>query len=277
MARIRSFWFQLSFVCALVLHRARALVGLEQGVYRWVWLSDGRHCRVRVLGLFELDGIGPDVPGQYSYTWVDAFGVSKTEEYPLRERLDAWGPPKKPDRPEEEAIGNQGLYDEWLEYKTYEAALAWEQERAKVLEQYLNNVAAHVFEECISVKDRLRIQNVGDYGAIYEAATVKEMTQEAFETALSGPLNATYGDDNVSLLKVYLNLPEKGDIKSAMFRSWELELVNYLGVDNEDDVLKYYMQSIEARALRLASFKRSDIASAIELAKMKAKSGKPNG
>ncbi len=269
---------QIRYEIALALTWIRAIFGLDRTVYRFVWLSDGRHCRVRVLGLFELDSIGPEVPGQYSYEYVDAFGVARTEEYPLRERLEIWGVPEKPDGTEEEAIGNKALYDQWVEYKTFEAAIAWESERLKTLEVRLNNIARHITQEALAPADRLRVRTAEDYQVVYQAAALEPMTRAAFEDALTNLLKATHGDGDFTLLETYLNLPGESETKVDLFRKWEYSLINALGIYDRNEEIQYLMRDISERALRLAVQHFGDMVQAIHMEKIRQEmKGKGNG
>jgi hypothetical protein len=62
-------------------------------MFKEVTLSDGEPCSVRVLGLFELDAVGPVIPGPYRYQMLTYTGQVYEAEYPLPDE-----PPEKTTR-----------------------------------------------------------------------------------------------------------------------------------------------------------------------------------
>lgn len=136
-------------------------------------LSDGQPCEVEPLGLFELDDIGPDDPGDFTYHVKALTGETYHEIYPLAERLK--NPPPKPGRDA----------DEWdiIEYQRFQAALAHQQRRFALREEYVRNVARRVLE-CIKQADRKRIVEPSDYTAIYTTARPTPLTREDIAAAL---------------------------------------------------------------------------------------------
>lgn len=150
-------------------------------MFKKVILSDNQPCKVRVLGLFELDGVGRDVLGPYRYSLLMATGEVLEDEYDLQFIQEV---PKKPDIPEDEI--EQGSY-EWhqlKEWETYQAALAHEKLRQESYEGYLSDIAQYILNNCLDENDRNRVIEPEDWHKIQSAAIVPRITEEAIADTL---------------------------------------------------------------------------------------------
>lgn len=143
-----------------------------------VILSDGQICKVRVLGLFELDVISSPL-GPYTYSILTATGDVIEDEYIFPEE-----PPKEPDKPIEECQENDYEYHQWQEYNTYQAALAYEKKRTQDYERYLREINLYILNNCLDENDRLRIIEQSDWQKIQNAAVVPQITEEAIADTL---------------------------------------------------------------------------------------------
>jgi hypothetical protein len=221
-------------------------------MFKEVTLSDGEPCSVRVLGLFELDAVGPVIPGPYRYQMLTYTGQVYEAEYPLPDE-----PPEKPDDPEPE----QGSID-WRnlqDYETYQCALAHEGERTRAVEDWLNNCAAYILEHCL--EDPTRLVEPEDYKAVYAAATVPRLRMDDIEAALAGTYRAEFAGRGV--LDALLGL-EPGEGKVNAVALWENQLLNALGLVTAEDEAKYGQLPIMDRARKLAAFKLSDWLGSLE-------------
>lgn len=146
-----------------------------------VTLSDGLPCKVRQLGLFELDNKGREVLGVYRYSLLLATGQIVDDEYDLR-ALDYT--PTPPDKPANEIIPNSPEWFQLQEYETYRAALAHEKLRIESYEGYVEDIAHYVLENCIAPEDRNRIVEQEDWQKVYHAALVPQLTEEGLAQCL---------------------------------------------------------------------------------------------
>lgn len=146
-----------------------------------VTLSDGLPCEVRQLGLFELDGVGRQVLPPYSYSILLATGRVVDVEYDLR-ALDFTPEPSK--LPKDELKPGSNEWQKQDEYDTYLAALAHEKKRIESYDDYINDIAAYILNNCISQMDKLRIVQPSDWQAIQAAALVPQLDAEGLARCL---------------------------------------------------------------------------------------------
>lgn len=207
---------------------------------------------MRALGLFELDAVGPVIPGPYRYSILTFTGQVYEAEYPLPDE-----PPEKPDDPEPE----QGSID-WRnlqDYETYQCAVAHEETRAQAVEDWLNNCAAYILEHCID--DPARLVEPEDYEAVYAAATVPKIRFEDIEAVLAQTFRAEFGGRGV-LEALFALEPGAGKVNAVAL--WESQLLNALGLVTSEDEAKYAQLPIVDRARKLAAFKLSDWLGSLE-------------
>ena len=88
---------------------------MEQVIY----LTDGNECRVKRLGIFELDQIKPAISEPFTYKMKTLTG----QEYDVEFDLASYpAPPVKPDIPEGGLVENTGPWFEYLDWQRYQAA-----------------------------------------------------------------------------------------------------------------------------------------------------------
>jgi len=213
-----------------------------------VTLSDGQPCRVRCLGLFELDAVGPDIPGPYRYQILTYTGQVFEAEYPLPDT-----PPDKPDdeQPEPNSVEWRQLQD----YETYLCALAHEEARTRAVEDWLNNCATYILERCLDEADRARLVDPDDYQAVYAAAAVPRLKLEDIGAALRATFRAEFGGREV--LDALFGL-EAGGGKVNAVALWESQLLNALGLVTPEQEADYANLSVADRARKVAAFKLAD-------------------
>jgi len=219
-----------------------------------VVLSDGQPASVRVLGLFELDAVGPDIPGPYRYSILTYTGQVYEAEYQLPDI-----PPVKPtdERPETGTPEWQQLRD----YETYLCALAYRDKRGQAVEEWLNNCAAYILAHCLDEGTRRRLVEPEDYQAVYAAATVPRLRMEDIESVLRSTFRAEFA--GLEVLSALFNM-EPGGGKVNAVALWESQLLNALGLVTPEQEAQYAHLPIVDRARKVAAFKLSDWLGALE-------------
>lgn len=150
-------------------------------MYKNVILSDGEKCKVRILGLFELDGIAEPPLGPYRYSILMATGEILEDEYDLRAVKDI---PKPPDVVIEDIEEGSWEWHQLREYETYQAALAHEKKRLASYETYLATIKDYILTNCLDESDHNRIITVKDWERVQSAAIVPKITEEAIADTL---------------------------------------------------------------------------------------------
>ncbi len=225
-----------------------------------VILSDGEECSVTVLGLFGLDGIGPQAPDDFRYEVDTVTGVSVEATYPL-DRITA--PPAKPDiRVELLVEGTQ----EWLDYReweTYRAALMRRAEQREAQQRWLLNAARHIAKTCVSDEDRQRLVTDKDWDTVYAAALVPRLSIEDLETALQDTYGVTF--DDAPLLDALLSGGGDGHTKLDVLRWWEVRTLDGLGIWKHEDMDEWLQLPVKDRAARVAGFNLGEWSKALEV------------
>lgn len=150
-------------------------------MYKTITLSDGQVCRVRQLGLFELDGVGQEILGPYRYTVLLATGQVMEDEYDVRALTFT---PEPPGKPAAEIVQGSTEWQQLREYETYLAALAHEKLRIESYEQYINDISAYILAHCVAEADRNRIVTGEDWDRVHLAALVPQLTEEGLAQCL---------------------------------------------------------------------------------------------
>lgn len=148
-------------------------------MYKTTILSDSQPCRVRVLGLFELSDVAPEILGPYRYSMLLATGDIVEDEYHFPPK-----PPAEPAIPVEDCEPNSYEYSQWQEYNTYQAAIAHEKKRTESYEDYLRSVAAYIFNNCIDDDDQTRVIKPDDWQRVQQAALVPQLSEEVIAQTL---------------------------------------------------------------------------------------------
>lgn len=145
-----------------------------------VTLSDGQPCKVRRLGLFELDGCGREILGPYRYTMLSAMGVFLEDEYVIpTDRADI---PTDPGKPISELTLEE--QDQLRAYETYVAALSHEKFRIASYEDRINDIAGYILNTCLDPADKNRVITQEDWEKIHIAAVIPELTMEGVAACL---------------------------------------------------------------------------------------------
>ena len=224
-------------------------------MHKEVFLSDGGPCQVRVLGLFELEQVGPEIPGPYTYDILTVTGVIYRVEYDLTRNLQR--PPQKPaETPPDELEPASPQWAAWNEWDHFQAAIAHERARFDAIEIYLANVAVYITEHCLEPTDRIRLVEPEDYRAVYAAALVPKLTLDDIEQALKSYRASFKGD---SVLQAIFSM-KGGDSGSRadMVQLWEAELMNSLGISDPESEAAYAQLPVFERARKLVAHKLPD-------------------
>jgi hypothetical protein len=224
-------------------------------VYKEVILSDGDPCQVRGLGLFELEQVGPEIPGPYTYDILTVTGVIYRVEYDLKKNLER--PPQKPvDEPPDNLNPASPEWAAWNEWDHFQAAIAHERARFDVIEEYLTNVAAYITEHCLETADQARLVEPEDYRAVYAAALVPRLTLDDIEKALKS-YRATYKGDSV-LQAIFAMKGTNSGSRADVIQLWEAELMNSLGIADPEAEAAYAQLPVFQRARKLVAHKLPD-------------------
>lgn len=218
-------------------------------------LSDGQPYQVlRPLGLFELDGLGPDIPGPYRYSILTYTGVVYEVEYQPSDT-----PPVKPDEVEPEA--GSPAWHQLREWDTHQAYLAHEVMRNRAIEQWLNNCAGHILASCLDETTRLRLVEPEDYQKIYARVCVPRLTLDDIAAVLRHTFRANF--DGLDILDAMWKL-EPGLAKLNPVALWESQLLNELGLVTPEQEAEYAHLPVMTRARKVAAFKLADWLGALE-------------
>lgn len=136
--------------------------------------DDSKPIKVKVLPLYALENIGPDIPGDYTYAVLAADGQIYSERYPIEERLKL-----DPQPPGEDA-------DEWerIEWDRLQAALLYYESRGELLRERQLNCARHLLESCLEPEDRGRVISPAGYDVVYLNGLAPEVKMEDIERSL---------------------------------------------------------------------------------------------
>lgn len=189
-----------------------------------VILSDGEPCRVRRLGIFELDGVGPALVGPFRYTLKLASGQEVEEEYDISHITK---PPQHPGVPENEIEERSPTWWALLEWQTYKAAVEHERKRIESINEYVKQVSAYIAENAISDRDRKRIVDDADWQAVYEAALVPQITLDRLQRAFKIHFGAHFDGDE---LFDAVQKMDKGHGGYDTIRATELQVMQHLGM-----------------------------------------------
>lgn len=221
-----------------------------------VILSDGLPCTVRQLGLFDLDGVGPELPGPFTYTYTLLNGREITEVYPL-ENISI--PPVPPDVPEEGVIEGTPNWHAMIEWQTYRAAISYEHNiRHPAIAYYVQEMSDFIVRSTVDLEDIKRIQTVEDWDAVYKAAVVPQITVELLAQTFVDTFSAKFSGEPVfeALQKV---------IKSAgeydALRIWEHKAMSEYGFQTEEN---WVGLSLAERARKTASIALPELMSSLE-------------
>ena len=192
-------------------------------------LSDGEPCRVRRLGIFDLDGVGPEVAGPYTYTWKMANGEVVESAYDISKITV---PPAHPGVPEDQIQSNTPQYFALLEHQTYKAALIHERVRVESIVDYVKDVSRFIMERClVDPADRSRIVTQEDWMLIYHAVVIPQITIEHVAEVFQRTFKARFeGMDVFQALQRVAG----GHGSYDALRLWEFQAMERYGYQTED-------------------------------------------
>lgn len=182
-----------------------------------VQLSDGQPCKVRRLGIFELDVVGPTLVGPFTYKFRLANGEEVETPYDLSKITN---PPSHPGVPESEIVENTPQYHALLEWQTYKAAVQHEQKRLSSVIEYVLEVSQYIVKHALTLEDSRRILDDADWLSVYEAALVPQLTYEVLAQTFRDHFSAHY--EGKEILDAMRRL-ESGHGAYDSLRTWEIQ------------------------------------------------------
>lgn len=241
--------------------------------YIEVTLSDGEPCKVRRLSVFGLDGVGPELPGPFRYSYE--IGVGGPHAQTVDDSYDTSSrtkPPKHPGIPKNEIEPESPEWWDLLEFETYKAAIAYEViARLPSIILHVRTVSAFVVETCLDPDDVDRIQTKDDWTKIYRAAVVPQVTREILAQIFKEHFSASFREQEIFDAVKSLS---KGGGKVDVLRQWEHEAMAKYGFKTEDEWADLVL---EERARKMASVALPSMMEALEveeqMKRAKAKAG----
>lgn len=221
-----------------------------------VVLSDGKPCRIRPLGIFELDNVAPSEKlGPYFYEFKLLDGSTAKAYYDLS-ALDA--PPPIPTVPKEEAERGSQAYVAWIERETYEAAVAHQVNQNLVMERYNNAVLQYILDHGLANRsDSTRIVLPEDWQKVYEAALVPEVDEYILADVLERNFKAEY--NGMGVLDALQHV-DGGAGGYLAVKKWESELMLRLQLSEAE----YSQIPVMERARQIVAMKMDDWFSVLE-------------
>lgn len=198
-----------------------------------VYLSDGEPCEVTRLGIFDLDGVGPDLPGPFRYTYELSNGQLVESPYDISARSTA---PRHPGIPEDQIVKHTPEWWQLLEFETYQAALAYEVNiRLPATIQYIQEVSAYIVHHALSALDVRRIQTEEDYDLVYQYALVPQVTKELLAQVFKDHFGAKFDDKEIFEALERLRRDDDEGGKYDVFRLWEHEAMAKFSYRTEEE------------------------------------------
>lgn len=202
--------------------------------YSEVTLSDGKPCKVLRLSVFGLDGVGPELPGPFRYSYE--IGISGPNPQKVDDTYDTSArskPPKHPGVPRSEIEAESPEWWDLLEFETYKAAVAYEViARLPTTIEFVRAISSFIAEHCISAEDADRIVIKDDWVAIYNAACVPQISQELLAGVFRSHFNASFKDKEI--FEAVKSLA-KGKGQVDLLRQWEHDAMAKYGYKTEDE------------------------------------------
>jgi len=211
-----------------------------------VILSDGKPCVVRRLGIFDLDGQGPEVSGPFRYTMTLLSGREVEDFYDPGARSV---PPVKPEVDKDDLKEGSPQWYAWLEWETYKAAIAHEyMNRIPSIFAFVKGISGFIAITAISEEDRHRIITEEDWDKIREVALVPEVTWDMVTAVFKNTFSATYNDMEIDEARKYITHHSPG--KADPIRQAEIEAMAKFGFRTEEE---WASISLSERTRKIAS------------------------
>lgn len=215
-----------------------------------VTLSDGHPCKVRQLGIFELDSVAPSSklgPFLYDVQMID--GSIVKDVYHITQLQT---PPPEPTSPRDSVKPKSEEYYAWLEWETYHAAKAYYEEQQNVIETYNRDVLRHILDYALMNRsDVSRIVTEEDWEKVYQAALVPEVDEILINEVLTKSFKAQYAGRPV--LEALQDV-EGGAGGYLAVKKWESELMLTLRLSEEE----YSAIPVMERARKIVAMKLDD-------------------
>lgn len=234
-----------------------------------VKLSDGKPCRIRQLGIFELDNVAPsEKMGPFFYTMEMVDGNKVEDVYDLAALEVA---PPKPKTPREDAEKGSSEWKSWLEWETYRAALAHYENQHVVTEEYNEAVLQYIVDmSMVNKSDITRIVTPEDWETVYTAALVPEVDENIIAEVLERNFKAQY--QNKPVLDALQGV-DGGAGGYLAVKKWESELMLRLQFSEEE----YSEIPVMERARKIVAMKLDDWMSILEHDRLDAEYKKKGG
>lgn len=226
-----------------------------------VTLSDGESCAVTVLGLFDLDDIGPDIPQDYHYDITLLTGITVSVPYPLDKLTQ---PPPKPKTDPTLLVEGSVEWEEQREWDTYHAAMLRRAEQVDAREQWTFNAAGFIVRHCLQEDDRRRLVEEDDWSVVYAAALAPKVGLDDLEQALEKTYGASFSGRPV--LDALME-GEGGDTTLDVLRYWEVQTLDKLGIWRQEDVDQWLDLPVKERAARIVGASLGDWMKALDIDK----------
>lgn len=223
-----------------------------------VTLSDGQPCVVRRLGIFDLDGEGPEVSGPFRYTMTLLSGKEVEDFYDPGARSI---PPVKPDVARDELRDGSPEWYAWLEWETYKAAIAHEyMHRIPSVFEFIKAISGFIATHAISEEDRQRVMTEEDWIKIRSAALVPEVSWEMITAVFRNTFQASY--DDMEIEEARKRMTTSGLGKLDPIREAEIQAMAKFGYRTEDE---WADLSIAERTRKIASVLLPKFMEALEI------------
>lgn len=230
-----------------------------------ITLSDGKTCKVRTLGIFELDRIDYEPLGPFTYTIKGLDGQEYEAEFDLTAFEE---PPVKPDEHNLEE-GSREWYD-LLTWQTYQGAINHNKKIVDSVNEYYDKIIEYILENCLDEEDILRIVTEEDWELVYYVALIPQLTKDLLTYTLRQTYKAKYKDDEI------FDALEKTSGSKGYYnaiRVWESRLMIEMGLTE----IEYASLPLEERARKVCALMMNKWFEHLELEDMRdGRKNKPN-
>jgi hypothetical protein len=214
-----------------------------------VELSDGKPCQIRVLGIFDLDGVGSEMLGPYTYRYQLVTGEEVEDVYPLE---NITRPPEMPDVGDDTPVPGTQSWWRLAEWQTYKAAVGHERRRLDSVHDRLQSISRFIVDHClVNPDDRAHIVDRADWAAVYEAALVPQLSMAHVARALKDTYAARF--DGMDVLEALATV-SGGLSEYAAIRMWENELMIAMRLGESE----YALMPLMERARKIGALKAKD-------------------
>lgn len=191
-----------------------------------------------------MDDIPKEIPGVYTYT-VHLLGGGEYEMvYNIQAAIE--DPPKKPDKPLEEAEAGYPEFYQWQEWLRFQEAIAHQAKMYEGYADYCEQVSIYIRENCL--EEGLVVEIADDWEIVYNAALCPQVSLDDVKFAMAHNFGARWAGREL--------LDAMGDIEGGLgeyvsTKVWESSLMIKL---SETEVA-YTERSVKERARMIAALK----------------------